>query len=161
MELRACASDEEETTDKGKPVVRRGRKARGLPGRQPGRRRGIHMKKWLCTQLVLAASVVALAPGAQAAEPVSLGVANTLGITWVEATVADPGSADLKVVILGPRKDGRRQVFQTCRFPSATAGAYRCGFDSSDGSSAARWEGTWKAKAVSSGVVLDRASFQL
>ena len=118
------------------------------------------MKKWLCTQLVMAASVVALAPGAQAAETVSLNVTSSPSITWVEATVAEEGS-DLKVVILGPLKDGRRQVFQTCRFPSATAGAYRCGFDSSDGSSAARWEGMWKAKAVSSGVVLDRAAFQL
>ena len=119
------------------------------------------MKTWLCTQLLLAATVVALAPGAQAAESVSLEVTTSLGITWVEGFATETGSADLKVVILGPLEDGHRKVVQTCRFGTSGAGVYRCGFDSSGGSSAAGWEGMWKAKAISSGILLDRAAFQL
>lgn len=119
------------------------------------------MKRWLCTHLVAATCLLAIAPSAQAAEPVSLDVTTSLGITWVEASVADAGPTDLKVVILVPLRDGQRKVWQTCRFATTGPGAYRCGFDSSQGSAAARREGMWKAKAVSSGVVLDRAAFEL
>lgn len=118
------------------------------------------MKRWLCAQLVLAAVAVALAPGAQAAEA-SVNVTTSTGITWVEASVTEADSTDLKVVVLGPAKDGHRKVVQTCRFATAGAGTYRCGFDSSEGSAAARWEGMWRTKVVSSGIVLDRIAFQL
>lgn len=100
-----------------------------------------------------------LAPAAQAAETTTLELRRELGITWADTSV-EGGS--VRVVFLTPKNDnGRRQVWQSCRFSSDLAGTYRCGIDSAPGSLAAEESGRWVVKVRVDSALEARRTFKL
>lgn len=64
----------------------------------------------------------------------------------VDTTLSDVGSeATLRVKVLAPDEDGSRFVWQTCSFPSAGSGSYRCPIDRA---AAEKRPGEWVARAI-------------
>lgn len=123
------------------------------------------MKKTLATTVAAIGLTAALAAPAAAATQESpaaptLTTVESDGITWVELSVPAAESSGIQIKIFKVRK-GPDRLWQRCNFSGSSAGTYRCGIDSSEGSLAASQSGGWVAKAFISGTRVARTAFTL
>ena len=112
---------------------------------------------FLTVSIALIGSLIA--PAAQAAEAASVELRRDAGITWADASVQ---AGSVRVVFLTPKnQNGRRQVWQSCRFSGESAGTYQCGIDTADGSLAAKRDGRWLVKVKIDSTLAAKKSFSI
>lgn len=82
-------------------------------------------------------------------------------IMWLSANVADTNET-IRIKIFTPaREDGRRTLWQVCKFGSTGQGEYRCGIDVAPGSLAEKRQGAWIAKLFIGSELVARTKFFL
>jgi hypothetical protein len=78
-------------------------------------------------------------------------------VIWSETSLGEVGEdSTLQVDIVGPRRNGRRALWQRCTFPVSDGGPYRCGVEEK---AARKQKGGWITRAFVDDELIGRQRF--